>query len=140
MRTTPIRTVKDSRGTVMLEFMLSIMVLLVIWSVMCNCALLLRERLAVASALREAGREAAVNGNFFTGVERGRQILEQAGIPNGRAQIEVYQAADNLIAAEVTCQSPVILPLISSLMGGGWASSVTFSDTKYFRYEAIPGD
>lgn len=111
MRTTFTRLAKNSRGAVMLEFIMSIMVLLVIWAVMCNCALLMRERLAVASALREAGREAAVTANLFAGAERGRQILNQAGIPGDRAQVNVM-AANNLIAAEVTCRSPVVLPLM----------------------------
>lgn len=122
----------------MLEFVLSAMVLVILFAVMANCALLLGERITMATALREAGREAAVTGSLSKGINVGKDIFDNGGIESSRYQIRVYQAAENLIAAEATCKSPVLMPLIGGLMGNEWSSFVTFNDVKYFRVEDTP--
>jgi Flp pilus assembly protein TadG len=131
---------KDNRGTIFLEFVMSFIVLLILWAGICNCALLFKERLAVASALREAGREAAVRKDFYAGIDKGYQVLQAAGVPRDRSEVQVYQAAQNLVAAEVTCRSPVALPLMNGMMGGNpLAREIVLHDVKVFRYEETPG-
>lgn len=133
------RFVKNNRGTTMLEFVISFMLLLIIWGGICNFGLLFKERLAVTAAVREAGREAAVSGNLYAGIDRGYQVLQAEGIGPERSVVLVYQPAANLFAVEVTCRSPLFLPLLNGLMGGSpFASELTLQETKYYRYEATP--
>jgi hypothetical protein len=134
------QALKETQGTVMLEFVASLMILLVIWAGICNFGLLLGERLAIASAAREAGREAAISGNPRIGIECGYRVLEAAGIGSGRSEVLVYEPSRNLFAVEVTCRSPVFLPLVNGLMGGRpFDSEITMHETNYFRAEGVSG-
>jgi len=131
---------RDNRGTAMLEFVISFMLVLIIWAGICNFSLLLKERLALASAAREAGRETAVSGDLHAGINRGYEVLQAEGITPDRSRVLVYQPASNLFAVEVTCRSPVFLPLVNGLMGGSpFDSEITIHETKYYRFEETPG-
>jgi len=133
------RLARNQRGSVLVEYVVCFLLLLLLWAGVCNCGLLLKERLAVAAAVREAGREAAVRGDPYAGVEKGYQVLQAAGIPRDRVQVNVYHRASNLVAAEVTCRSPVFLPLMGAMVGSSWANEITLHDVKFFRSERTPG-
>jgi hypothetical protein len=126
------------KGTVLLEFVLSTFVLVMVFAMLCNCAFLLREKIAVASAAREAGRQAAVTKDMRLGIEVGERVMVSSGVPESRFTVRVYQAAQNLIASEVTCDSPLLLPMIGGLLGDEWSPYLTFHKVLYFRYEETP--
>ncbi|NPV89592.1 MAG: pilus assembly protein [Firmicutes bacterium] len=129
---------QGKRGTILLEFAMSAIVLIILFAGMANCALVLGERIIMESAIREAGREAAVSESLSKGRNVGENVLTSAGINPGRYELSVYQAGDRLIAVDATVNSPVLLPLIGGLAGGNWSSFIPLSDTKYFRLENTP--
>lgn len=129
------RIVADKRGGALLEFVAASMLLLIIWTGMCNAALILKDRLAVAAVAREAGREAAASGNNHRGVIRGQEIARMSGIES-RSEIKVYSAGYPYIASEVSCRIPLAFPGMGTLFGGSpWDKEVTVRTKKTFRLE-----
>ena len=129
------RLIQDERGPVMLEFVISCIMFVIIFAGVCNLGLVFKDRMAVAAAVREAGRTAAVTGNTWDGSQVGYGVLQRAGIGSERANVTVT-AGVNTYTASVTCTSPIALPFAAGLLGGSvWENHVTLSDTKYFRKE-----
>lgn len=125
----------DNRGSVLLEFVIASMLLLVLWAGMCNTALILKDRLAVAAVARDAGREAAVTGSNHNGVLKGQEIARANGI-DSRASISVRPAGDSYITSEVSCRSPLAFPGMGALFGGKpWDKEITLKTAKTFRLE-----
>lgn len=126
---------KDERGPVLLEFVISCVLLIIIWAGICNLGLIFKDRMALAAAVREAGRTAAVTNSAWEGTRAGHEVLNRAGIGADRATVSVTPGT-NAYTAVVTCRSPVALPLAASILGGSsWESHITLTDTKHFRRE-----
>jgi Flp pilus assembly protein TadG len=74
----------DCRGGIILEFCLVCMLVLMIWAGLCNTALILKDRLVVIAAAREAGRYyAAINQNETEARDKGLEILANGGLTKG---------------------------------------------------------
>jgi len=118
----------------MLEFVTSCFLLLVVFAGMINIGLLLKDRLTVASAAREAGRVAAI-WDIETGRQKGFEILASGGVRTENAEVNITQTG-NIITAQVSYDAPVCLPLLAGLMGGDvWENTITIGSTKYFKKE-----
>lgn len=132
------RLYKDCRGPVMLEFVLSCILLIVILMGIVNVSLLLKDKLGAVAAAREAGRTYAVTLNISKASQVGYEVLSAAGINPARAQVVLTpnSPGQNLVTAQVACNSPVFLPGITALLGGApWEKSIKVSGSAIFRYE-----
>ncbi|RJX20185.1 MAG: hypothetical protein C4575_07145 [Desulforudis sp.] len=126
---------KDERGPVLLEFVISCILLIIIWAGICNLGLVFKDRMAVAAAVREAGRTAAITDSAQSGIQTGHEVLGRAGIGADRAAVSITAGA-NVYTATVTCRSPIALPFVAGMLGGSpWENHITMSDTKHFRRE-----
>ncbi|GBF33962.1 hypothetical protein DCCM_3073 [Desulfocucumis palustris] len=125
---------RNERGAVLLELVITSMIILVIWTGMCNTALLFKDKLAVIAVAREAGREAAATGNLSRGEQKGREMMDITKIRD-KAEINVYWYESPYLAAEVTCRSPLVLPGMGALLGHPWEKEITLKTTKIFRAE-----
>ncbi len=125
----------DRRGSVMLEFVAACMLVLLIWAGACNLALILKDRLVVATAAREAGRAAAVTGDAGEGVRKGYEVLKAGNIDSGRATVVVRRDTPQrlMVKSSVTCRTPVAIPGLMILFGGSpWEKEVAVSDSAVF--------
>lgn len=131
---------KDKRGAVILEFVLSCMLVMVVFMGMVNMALLVKDKLAVTAAAREAGREYAVTQSWEQSVARGYETLAVSGIGAERSQVTVTPGSPGayLVTAEAGCESPVFFPGLSMMLGGGaWETCVKVSSGPVvFRLES----
>lgn len=129
-------TATDSeRGSVLLEFIASCMLLLVFFVGLVNIGLLVKSRLAVAEAAREAARFTAVYHSSWRGYDVARRILADAGIQNANIMFNT-ESNGQIIRVRVDYDFPVFLPLAGGFMGGEvWDNTVTLSSTKRFRLE-----
>ncbi len=133
----PGKITSDRRGGILLEYCLCFVLLLFIWAFMCNMSLVLKDKLTVIAAAREAGR-------YYTAIEqseagarqKGYEILSSGGISADRAQIEIHKHKPqyNLVQCEVTCRVPLAIPGASALLGGeAWEKQLTVRETAVFR-------
>lgn len=115
------------------------MLILIIWAGLCNTALILKDRLVVIAAAREAGRYyAAINQSESEARDKGLEILANGGIEKDRAVIRIYDndPGNNLVRCEVTCRVPVAIPGAAGLLGGKpWQNQITFRESAVFRLE-----
>lgn len=125
----------DERGSVLLEFVVASMIILMVWAGMCNVALILKDRLTVAAAARESGRTAAVTKNAWEGSQRGYDVLTAGGIDRGRATVDVTIGVD-IASSIVECRIPVAVPGLMMLFGGApWGNEINVSGSAVFRKE-----
>ena len=108
----------DRRGSVMLEFVAACMLVLLIWAGVCNLALILKDRLVVAAAAREAGRTVAVTGDVKEGERNGYQVLATGNIYPGRATVVVRRDSPqpHMVSSRVTCRTLVAGPGLMLLL------------------------
>lgn len=135
----PKKYIGDNRGSIMLEFCLVCMLIIIVWAGMCNIALILKDRLTVVVTAREVGRYYAAIEQSESGARgKGFKILESSGIDRDRAKINIYRndPQDNLVRSEVICQVPVAMPGASALLGGdAWQNYITVRESAVFRLE-----
>jgi len=106
---------------------------------MCNAALILKDKLTIVAATREAGRIYAITENESQSKNRGYEILTSGGIDRSRATVQIHknQPAQNLIRSKITCSVPVAVPGALKMFGGqGWGDAITIQESAVFRLES----
>lgn len=123
----------------MLEFVLSCLLVMVLLMGTVNVALLVKDKLAVTAAAREAGREYAVTRDLGRALAAGRAVLAASGVEGSRSRVELSPDSPGayLVTAEAECESPVFFPGLAMMLGGGaWENSLTVSSgPAVFRLE-----
>lgn len=123
--------VKDQRGGVILEFVLSCILVMVVLLGIVNVGFLIKDKLAVTAAAREAGREYAISQDWNRSVNAGYAALEASGVDRFRSAVTVSPGSlgTYLVTAEASCDSPVFFPGLGLMLGGEgrWEDYITVS-------------
>ena len=128
---------RDQRGSVLLEFLFSALLLVFIFAGIVNMGLIYKDRLVLAGAVREAGRTAAVFHNLTEAEQRGQTFLKAHGL-TGSVRLNVVRGG-RYVEVEGVVKTPVMIPGMNALMGGSsWDSAIEIRDTKLFRAEPAP--
>jgi len=129
------RLVKNNQGSVLLEFVLVCMLVLIIWGGMCNTALALKDKLTTVAAAREAARTYAVTEDVGDAKDKGYEILSAGAISKERSTVNIYRndPAVNLVRSEVTCDIPIAIPQVMALLGGKEWQNITVRESAVFR-------
>jgi Flp pilus assembly protein TadG len=126
---------KDNRGSILLEFVVVCMLVLIIWGGMCNAALALKDKLTTVAAAREAARTYAVTESISDAKSKGYEILSAGGISKKRATVNIYRndPAINLVRSEVSCSIPIAVPQVMALLGGDEWEDIKIRESAVFR-------
>lgn len=124
----------DRRGSVLLEFVSSTLLLTLVFAGIVNMGLVYKDRLVLAAAVREAGRHAAVYHTIHGAEQRGQAYLDAHGLA-GSVRLATVRGG-RYVEVEGVAKSPVMIPGMSALMGGkAWDSTIEMRDVKLFRFE-----
>lgn len=124
--------IRDEKGGILLEFVFSTLLLVFVFAGIVNMGLLYKDRLVLASAVREAGRIAAVHRDFNYAEQYGLQVLQKNGL-SGKIDININ---GYFIDVAGEADAPILIPGFAALLGGkAWDSTVKMKDTKRHYFE-----
>ncbi|MGE5417776.1 MAG: TadE/TadG family type IV pilus assembly protein [Acidobacteriota bacterium] len=108
---------KSQRGSITLEFVSICILFILVFTGICNCATLLRDKLTLIAAVREGGRVLAITGDESMCVSKTNEILSKGGIEPAEAQIQAA-CSGNIASVSISYDAPVALPMMATLVGG----------------------
>ncbi|MGE5405583.1 MAG: TadE/TadG family type IV pilus assembly protein [Candidatus Saccharibacteria bacterium] len=121
------------RGSITLEFVSICILFILVFTGICNCATLLRDKLTLIAAAREGGRVLAITEDEAMCMNKTYGILSKGGIEATRAQVEANYSG-SIASVSISYDAPVALPMMATLVGGEpgadtlrLSSSISFS-------------
>ena len=143
------RKVKSERGAVLLEFVVSSLLLVLVFCSLVNLGIMVRDKIFMTSAAREAARTLAVLSSdpetaSYAETKAKRKAEDILGMALQSGESEGISSArislrkeGNLAVAEIICDEPLFFPGFSLVLGGGrWQDAITLKETAVYQIDS----